>query len=175
MTEQQPDEIRRILEARARALADAGKAAEPEGETHSLVVLAVGAERCGVDLTLVQEIDIVGVVTPVPGIPESWAGVVNLRGTVYPVLDLARHLGFGQARRDGEARVVLVAAAGMRVGMLVDDVSEIRTVPVDDVRPLVTEGVDADLFSGVTDDMVSLLDVQRLLSSPALVVEHDVV
>jgi len=170
-----PDEVRRILEARARALAIAGRATEAASDTYSMVVVAAGGERCAIDLSLVEEIDIVGVVTPVPGISESWRGIANLRGSVYPVLDLARQLGFGEARRDGETWVVLIAASGMRVGLLVDDVCEIRSVPVDQVGPVVAEGLGtADVFSGVTDDMVSLLDVQRLLASPGLVVEHQV-
>lgn len=172
-----PDEVRRILEARARALAVADTSTEAAGDAYSMIVVAAGGERCGIELSLVQEIDIVGVVTPVPGIPEFWRGIVNLRGSVYPVLDLAHHLGFGEVKRDGEARVVLVAASGMRVGLLVDDVCEIRSVPVEQVGPVVSEGLatDEDVFSGVTDDLVTLLDVQRLLASPGLVVEHEVV
>src|SRR5213596_3225996 len=85
------DHIRRVLEERARLLARAPEPASTE-PTQDLLVLAVGAERYGIELRWVQEIQPLSGLTAVPGTPAFWAGVVSLRGRLHPVLDLRRYL-----------------------------------------------------------------------------------
>jgi chemotaxis signal transduction protein len=72
------------------------------GEMLELVILALGNERLGVDVRHVQEIQPLGELTPVPGVAAFWVGLINLRGRLYPVLDLRRYLGLPQRR---EARL----------------------------------------------------------------------
>src|SRR5262245_35228075 len=101
--------IQRILEERARALARSPET-EPAGERIDLVVLTLGAERYGVDVHHVQEIRPLGALTPVPGAPPIWAGVVNLHGQLYPILNLRRYLAQeGDSVTEG-GNVILVAA-----------------------------------------------------------------
>ena len=94
-----PEDAQRILEARARRLAQPPDA-PIAGEMLELVILALGTERLGVDVRHVQEIQPLGELTPVPGVAAFWAGLINLRGRLYPVLDLRRYLGL-PPRREG--------------------------------------------------------------------------
>jgi purine-binding chemotaxis protein CheW len=161
---------RRILEERARALAGALVAEEP-ADNVELVVLTVGSERYGVDADRVREIRSLAELTPVPGTPPFWAGIVNVRGTLYPVLDLRRYLDLPGAEGGDQARkVALVSAAGLAVGLMVEDASGVRPVAPDAVGPPLggaSEAVSATV-RGVTDDLLAILDVEALLADPRL-------
>jgi len=168
------DEITRVLEERARALARSSDEDETSGETIGMVVLAVGEERYGVEVQDVQEIEPLDKITPIPGTPAFWTGVVNLRGSMYPVLDIERYLGLPLSEEVESPKVALVSRNGISVGLLVDEVPEIRPVKVSEIGPPVADGSSkAEVVRGVTPDMLSILDLEALLSDPALVVEED--
>jgi len=168
------DEITRVLEERARALARSSDEDETSGETIGMVVLAVGDERYGVEVKDVQEIEPLDKITPIPGTPAFWTGVVNLRGSMYPVLDIERYLGLPASEEVESPKVALVSRNGLSVGLLVDEVPEIRQVKVADIGPPVADGSSkAEVVRGVTPDMLSVLDLEALLSDPALVIEDD--
>lgn len=168
------DDITRVLEERARALARSSDADETSGETIGMVVLAVGDERYGVEVQDVQEIEPLEKITPIPGTPAFWSGVVNLRGSMYPVLDIERYLGLPVSEAVESPKVALVSRNGLSVGLLVDEVPEIRPVKVSEIGPPVADGSSkAEVVRGVTPDMLSVLDLEALLSDPALVIEDD--
>jgi purine-binding chemotaxis protein CheW len=170
------EEITPILEERARALARSSDTEEASGETIRMVVLAVGEERYGVEVQDVQEIEPLDKITPIPGTPAFWTGVVNLRGSMYPVLDMERYLGLPLSEGVEDPKVALVTRAGLSVGLLVDEVPEIRQVRSNEIGPPVAEGSSskAEVVRGVTPDMLSILDLEALLSDPALVIEDGV-
>src|SRR5258706_9217812 len=133
MTDDQRDSthIDRVLEERARALAQVPPA-ETAGDESELVVLALGAERYGLDILQVQSIQPLAGLARVPGLPPFWAGLVNLRGRLYPVLNLHRYLALpGQPAENG--KVIVVAANGLSDALSVYDVLEIRQVPLDQI------------------------------------------
>jgi purine-binding chemotaxis protein CheW len=168
------DDITRVLEERARALARSSEEDETSGETIGMVVLAVGEERYGVEVQDVQEIEPLDKITPIPGTPAFWTGVVNLRGSMYPVLDIERYLGLPASEGVASPKVALVTRNGMSVGLLVDEVPEIRPVKVSEIGPPVADGSSkAEVVRGVTPDMLSVLDLEALLSDPTLVIEDD--
>ena len=167
------DDITPVLEERAAALARSSNEDETSGETISLVVLAVGDERYGVEVQDVQEIEPLDKLTPIPGTPVFWAGVVNLRGSMYPVLDIERYLSLPATAAENP-KVALVSRGGLSVGLLVDEVAEIRKVRSSEIGPPVADGSSkAEVVRGVTPDMLSVLDLEALLADPALVVEDN--
>ena len=168
------EDITKVLEERAAALARSSEDDETNGETIGMVVLAIGDERYGVEVQDVQEIEPLDKITPIPGTPAFWAGVVNLRGSMYPVLDIERYLGLPQSDGVDNPKVALVSRAGLSVGLLVDEVAEICKVRSSEIGPPVADGSSkAEVVRGVTPDMISVLDLEALLSDPALVVEDD--
>lgn len=167
------EDITPILEERAAALSRSSEDAE-SGETIGMVVLVVGDERYAVEVQDVQEIEPLDKVTPIPGTPAFWTGVVNLRGSMYPVLDIERYLGLPASEGVEHPKVALVSRAGLSVGLLVDEVAEIRKVRSSEIGPPVADGSSkAEVVRGVTPDMLSVLDLEALLSDPALVVEDE--
>jgi purine-binding chemotaxis protein CheW len=159
--------VTRILEERARALARPLHV-EPSGGTVDLVVLSVGTQRYGLDAGRVVEIQQLTGLARVPGLPPVWAGIVNLRGTLYAVLDLRRCLGLQEPATPtgsgpaGPATVAVVAGAGLTVGLLVDGATEIARVPADRIGPPLL-GAPA-LIRGMTPDLLTVLDVEDLLA-----------
>jgi purine-binding chemotaxis protein CheW len=168
------DDITPVLEERAAALARSSEDDVLNGETIGMVVLVVGDERYGVEVQDVQEIEPLDKVTPIPGTPAFWTGVVNLRGSMYPVLDIERYLGLPASAGVENPKVALVSRGGLSVGLLVDEVAEIRKVRSSEIGPPVADGSSkAEVVRGVTPDMLSVLDLDALLADPALVVEDN--
>lgn len=97
-------------------------------------------------------------------------GVINLRGTIVPILDLRARFGQGTTE-PGTAHVVIVVAVGTRiVGILVDSVSDIVTLPKGDIKAVPTmEGSAAsDCLDGlvtVNEQMIALVSVERVASA----------
>jgi purine-binding chemotaxis protein CheW len=100
-----------------------------------VVVLRVQGGDYGVPIHRIQEIVRVPNITRVPHAQPGVEGVINLRGRVLPVVDLAARLALGITERDRSARVVVVDGGSESVGLLVDGVSEVLRVPAADVEP----------------------------------------
>jgi purine-binding chemotaxis protein CheW len=169
------EEVRRILEERARALARPLQSEEQE-ETVALVELLLGAERYGVDIRKVRETHPLGRFCPVPGIPDFWAGIVNIRGTLYPCLDLRRYLGLeDDGGSSTSKRLVLVTGAGLTVGLIVDDAPAVRRVPAREIGPPLSGGTETgrNATSGVTRDLLAVLDVDAMMADPRLAIREE--
>jgi purine-binding chemotaxis protein CheW len=166
------ERINQLLEERARALAREPQAEGAVGNTVDLLVLALGPERYGVDILQVQTIQALSGLTRLPGLPAFWAGLVNLRGRLYPVLNLRRYLALpGQPAEGG--KVVLATAANLSMALWVDDVLEVRRVPLDEIgAPLADTATAAERglgVRGITADLLIVLDLDVLLGDPRLV------
>jgi len=174
VADESSQKVMAVLEERARALARPVEAVERH-EGIEVVVLVIGEERYGVEIRHVREVQPASPPTPVPGVPDFWAGVVNVRGGLYPVLDLGRYMG--STAGSGDGMLVLVSAAGVTVGLLVDDVPEAREIRTSDVRSPLSGGPDpkSRAIRGTTADLLSVLDLDALLSDPQLVVERQAV
>jgi chemotaxis signal transduction protein len=110
--------------------ADAGGVdrADPAGEesreaTRALILVTVGGTRLGVPLASVAEVTRLPPVTRVPGLPHWVRGLVNLRGRLVAVLDVANLLGVSAApTTSGRQRVLVVSGDGLSAGIGVDSV-----------------------------------------------------
>jgi len=163
------ERVAEILRERARALGRTVAREDPE-ETRQLVVVVVAGERFGVDVGLVREVHPSTPVAPIPGTAALWSGLMNLRGTTYPVLDLARYLGLPAA---GIGQVVVVVSHGpVTVALLADQVLEVLRVSLSAIGPPLgaASGGREGIVEGLTSDLLSVLDVGALLRDPALVV-----
>jgi purine-binding chemotaxis protein CheW len=167
-----PEVIRRILHERAQALARPPEEDE-SGESLSLMVVTVGAERYGIDIVKVQEVKPLSHLTPVPHTPPTWAGVVNMRGSLYPILDLRRYLNLPETEKPEDPKAVIVSGSGVTAGLLVEDIPEVRRVRLAEILPPLAEAGQRDVLRGVTEDLLSVLDIEALLADPSLVVKDE--
>jgi purine-binding chemotaxis protein CheW len=132
-----------------------------------LVVFELGDERYGLDIATVYEIIRHQPVTAVPQAPSFVEGVINLRGRIIPVVDLRRRFGMMQGELTKASRIVVCEAAGTRVGLVVDGVSEVLMVSADAVEqtPDVAAGYDTQYLKGIAklgERLVILLDLGGL-------------
>jgi purine-binding chemotaxis protein CheW len=163
--------IQRILEERARALSRADQT-ESIIELVELLVFALGGERYAVDLKYVQEVRPLNSITRVPGAPPFYAGLVNMRGRLYPALDLPHYLSLPETRAAENSHVVLVSAAGLEVCLRVDNVLGVQQAAAPEIAPLVAEPLNRrESTIGVTPDLISILDLEAILSDPKLVIQ----
>lgn len=141
------------------------------------VTFALNEQVYCLDILSVREIRMLESVTPVPGAPEAIRGVFNLRGSIVPVCDL--RLRFGQAATPIAPNhpAVIVAIEERLIGLLVDEVLDIVTVPSDSVCPPpdAKSGQRNPFFSGLItepDGLLIVVDVERLADLRAEAGEH---
>lgn len=134
-----------------------------------LVVFELAGEYYGVDIHRVESIIKMQEITSVPHAPEFVDGVINLRGEVLPVVDLRCRFGLESIEDTKDTRIVVVAIDKMKVGMIVDGVSEVLNVNTDEIEPpspMVTT-VDSGFIEGIAKQekrLVILVDLGKVLS-----------
>lgn len=108
---------------------------KPDVEENELLSFLVGGQDYSVDIMSVREIRGGASATSLPHSPGYVRGVINLRGTVLPIIDLACRLGM-DAKTDETRNVIIVVAVEDRtVGMMVDAVSDILAIAEEDMQP----------------------------------------
>jgi len=141
------------------------------------LTLHLGQETYCIDILNVQEIRGYSVPTRIADAPPAIKGVVNLRGTIVPVVELRHVFGIAAPRYDAVTATIVVAVGDRRAGLVVDAVADvIELLPQQLSPPPLPEGAGTSGFiTGLakvrTDDRSQLymvLDTARLLSSPAV-------
>ena len=137
-----------------------------------LITFEVESQVFGVDIMAIREIRAWTPTTRLPQVPNYVAGVVNLRGTVLPVIDLAARLGW-RASEPGARHVIIVTqVAGQFRGLIVDSVSDIVTVPHDALQmPPATGDAVVPFLEGlasIDERMVMVLDLPSLTQASDL-------
>jgi purine-binding chemotaxis protein CheW len=162
--------VQEILARRAAKLAQA-LVDEDGGEQVSLLLVRLGREVYGLEAQYVDRIEPVEYLTRVPRVPEWVAGMTNLRGCVYSVVDLRRYFGLplagtaeqraadgdppgGSATRErAKPHLVIVRSADMDLALLVDDVLAMERVPRGRVQAAtgIVRGLPGDYVRGVAE------------------------
>ncbi len=137
------------------------------------LTFTLGEEEYGVDILKVQEIRGYDAVTRLPDAPDFIKGVINLRGTIVPVVDLRIKFHLGQATYDAFTVMVVLNVCNRIIGMVVDGVSDVVRLAADQVRPPPDLGtaVDTRFLLGIGtagQRMLLLLDIDGLLRSDEL-------
>jgi purine-binding chemotaxis protein CheW len=100
-----------------------------------LLSFTLGEESYGIDILKVQEIRGYETVTRIANTPDFIKGVINLRGHIVPIVDLRIKLGLGEAKYDSNTVVIILNVLKRVVGVVVDSVSDVITIPVSSVKP----------------------------------------
>ena len=135
-----------------------------------LVTFRVGGEEFGLDVFQVHEILRYTEPTPMPKAPAFVEGVLDVRGALVPVIDLRKRFELHDVPYDDDTRIILVDFQGERLGLIVDEVSEVLRVPETSVAapPQYVRGLAAEFIRGIVrleSRLVVLLDLERILSS----------
>ncbi len=148
------------------------RAREEVQQVKQLVSFRIGAEEFGVDILMVQEIIRLTTITPIPNASRAILGMINLRGSIIPVVDLRWYLNLGGGEigaKDRKTRILIIEQDSHVTGFVVDSVSEVMKVPISEIESapnLVTSGISSAYISGVIKlpgRLIILLDFKQIL------------
>ncbi|THJ17825.1 MAG: purine-binding chemotaxis protein CheW [Nitrospira sp. CG24B] len=137
-------------------------------ESLKVCLVALGDETFAIDLRRVREIFEPEWITPVPGMPAALVGITNLRGTIIPLADVRATLGVSSSVMPKYA--VVIRHGTQQIGIMVQEVPEIRTIQLDDLvapstpiaaerRPMISA------FFKTENKLSAILELSRLLAS----------
>lgn len=136
---------------------------------HELITFGIASQRFGIDIMTVREIRAWSPVTRLPRVPEYVAGVVNLRGAVLPVIDLAARLGWQPTDATPRNPIIVIEFEGQMRGLIVHDVADIVSIEAGTLQQPDAMGHEniTNFLEGIAplgDEMVMVLDLARLMA-----------
>ena len=139
-----------------------------------LLTFKLSGQEYSLDIMFVREIRGWTRATPLPHAPSFMKGVINLRGTVLPVMDLAERLGLPVTKHTNRNVIIVVNHENSMTGLLVDAVSDIIRLTQDDLQPSpdVASGIGKNFIQSLTlrdDQMIRVLDLAQVVK----VIESD--
>jgi len=162
---QDPKEVRRILEARARAAA-IPPAVPDESERLEVLVFSLGQESYAVEARYVTEVCALRSLTPVPCTPAFIAGVMNLRGRILAILDLRKFFELPPRGLTQLNRIIVLGDGDNELGLLADAIVGVQQVPLASLQEGLPTlgGIRERFIRGVNANMLAVLDGARLLT-----------
>ena len=140
------------------------------GDTLEIIAFRLHDQEFCVRTTTIREIRGWGVATPIPHAPADVLGVMNLRGTVIPIIDLANKLGMRSTEPNERSAIVVAEVHGTAIGLVVDRVSDILTIPESLLQPIpeisISSGMHyADGIIAQPDGMICFLNLERMFET----------
>lgn len=141
--------------------------------THEIIQLVsfeLDGEEYGIDVLTVREIIRMPAITKMPNTPDYVDGVINLRGTVVPIISLRKRFGLYVRESDRHSRILVMEVGDNLTGFVVDAVSEVIRISADEIQPppsVVQGNATQDSMTGVinhADRLLVVLDLNRLFS-----------
>jgi purine-binding chemotaxis protein CheW len=137
------------------------------GDTLEIIAFRLHDQEFCVKTTTIREIRGWAPSTPIPHAPADVIGVMNLRGSVIPIIDLAYKLGMKSTQANERSAIVVAEVHSMVIGMLVDRVSDILTISSSQVQPVpeVTASFDRTFCEGIIateNGMICFLNLAKM-------------
>lgn len=170
-----PD-ARQILRARARVLARPPQPAPAAGSLLEVLEFNLARERYAVETRYVREVHPLRQLTPLPCTPAYVLGIVNVRGRIVPVFDIRKFFDLPQQGLTDLHRIILVQGGDLELGLLAEAITGAHAIASDSLQPALPTltGIRGDYLKGVTVERLVVLDVERLLADPKIVVNEAV-
>ena len=146
---------------------------EEDTQKNKFLTFVLGNEVYGIGIEFVTEIIGIYPITEVPELPEYIRGIINLRGKIIPVMDV--RLRFKKEFREYTERtcIVVIDISDVSIGLIVDSVSEVLTIPEEDIvnPPKINKEANNRYIKGigkVGNDVRLILDCEKLLTEEEL-------
>ena len=163
------------LRQRARELAKPVGLEEP-ADLFEVVEFELAGERFALELPRIREVIPLRRLTRVPCTPTFVSGILNVRGRVVSIIDLAVVLQLPERELGEDGRAIIMASEKMEFGILADRIVSIRSVDRASIQPGLSSlnGKSATYTKGVTEDGLAVLDGDRILEDEDLIVHEEV-
>lgn len=170
------EETKRLLRARAQALAVEPGRMEAVDERVEVVEFLLAYERYAVESAHVREIFPLENLTPLPCTPAFVLGIVNLRGEILSVVDIKKFFDLPEQGLTDLNKVIVLQSQDRVFGILADAIVGVRHVPVAEIQaslPTLT-GIREKYLKGVTQASLVVLDAEKLLADDKIIVREQV-
>lgn len=141
--------------------------------TYQVLVFNIADELYALDILKVQEIVSYMKPYPIPNSPDYFEGVINLRSTIIPVIDLRIRLGFKENKHAAECVIVVVSIENNKYGVIVDSVSDVITVTKDLIQNQIDthKEIESKYLEGIArnnNDMIILINIDKVFEKEEL-------
>jgi purine-binding chemotaxis protein CheW len=137
-------------------------------ESFKIVAFKLGEEEYGLDINNVQSIERIQQITRVPNAPHYVEGVINLRGTVTPVIDLRAKLDFDQSDYTNHTRVIITKYNEIQLGFIVDRTSDVIDAAYENMENTSSISGNTEFFEGIAKingRLIILLNLEELVKT----------
>ena len=146
-------------------------------ETMQLVSFHLADETYGVEITTIREIILMCDITKVPQTPHYIEGLINLRSSVIPVMDLRTFFGLPAGELTDESRIMVINVGERTMGVVVDGVDEVLRIQRDEIAPPppTVANLGRDYLNGLVrleEQLLIMLDIEKILSKESDVLDQ---
>ncbi|QPC84674.1 chemotaxis protein CheW [Phototrophicus methaneseepsis] len=138
--------------------------AQNQLNTQTCLTFTLAKERYAIDIAYVRGVQTTGRITRVPGAPDFYPGVVNMRGRIITVFDLRQFFGL-EVDEEMPPEMIQMEVNQLHLGLLADHVEGVILVPNDTIEPL-----DILYAHGITREKLVVLDMEKLAGDERLIV-----
>lgn len=169
-------EKKAVLKARAQRLARKPDEEVGEAENLDVIEFRLAHERYAVEVRYVREVSPLRDLTPVPCTPSYVLGIMNVRGQVMSVTDAREFFDLPKKEINPLFRVLILENHSMEMGVLADEVVGETKIPLADIQGQMPSmgRIKEEYVRGVTKDRLIVLNADKLLSDPSLVIHQEV-
>lgn len=141
-----------------------------EAASQQVVGFHLAGEEYGIEITKIQEIILPGEITRIPQVPHYIEGLINLRGSVIPIIDLRKRFNLPSSERTDQTRIVVVNVGEKTIGVVVDAVTQVIRINRNQIEPTppTVSAAGNEHIAGlakVEHRMLILLEIDKLLRS----------
>lgn len=140
-----------------------------EYDTVQYIVIKIGEEQYGIDISYIDNIVRMQSITRVPDVQSYFAGVINIRGEVVPVMSIRLKMGLEPDEYTNKTRIIIVKLENNApIGLIVDEVKEVVTLDETTIDEVIRDSkVDETYINGIGkngDTLISLLELSAVIS-----------
>lgn len=170
------EETGRTLQTRALALAQEALRPQAVDEGIQVVEFTLGYESYAIELHYVIQVACLENIIPLPCTPAFVCGVVNLRGQMFPVMDLKKFFELPENESTDPGKIIVLRSGKIIFGILADEIVSVRRIRATDIQPSLPTltGVRKNYLKGVTSERWAVLDAAKLIMDESIVVEEQV-
>jgi len=171
-----PEKKKKILRARAKALALEPKIKDTAGTNLKIVGFLINGEKYAVESAYVSEVCPLKDLTPLPCTPPFVLGIINIRGQILSVVDIKKFLGLPGKGSTVLNKAIIVYTDEIEFAIPADVITGVRSIPQDEIQPLLPtlNNIRAEYLKGMTREQSIVLDIARILSDKRIVVNEEV-
>jgi len=171
-----PEEKREILRNRAQELAREAEQIQKDETRLEVVEFLLADEKYALELDYIREIYPLKEYTALPCTPDFVLGIINVRGQILSVIDLKKFFGLPEKAFTDLDRILILRSDGKEFGILADEILGVRSIPVSDIQTSLPtlSGIQDKYLRGVTLERLIVLNAEKILSDPDLVIQEEV-